>query len=564
MDIYTELIKELKKQKNVTERWLSQLKKDLAVRYGVEKLPTNFEILLRCSAEELPALRKKLLTKPTRTGSGVAPVAIMTKPHPCPHGRCIYCPGGVKSYFGSVPQSYTGKEPATLRGKRNFYDSYLQIFNRLEQYVTLGHNCEKVELIIMGGTFMALPSKYREEFVQYSFKAMNDFSRLFYRRGEFQFKTFKDFFEMPGEFKDKQRVKLIQQKILGEKRKGKITLEQEQKKNGALMIRCVALCIETRPDYGGLKEGKEMLRLGCTRVELGVQSVYDRVLNFVDRGHGLDETKRSFAILRDLGFKISAHYMPGLPLTSYSKDLRGMKQLFADAELRPDMLKLYPCQVAPGTRLHRLYEQKKFKPLGLETASKLIAEFKPFVPEYCRIQRIQRDVPSKYFVGGVGITNLRQYIWEKYNPLCRCIRCREPKEGVPAKGVKIKVIEYTASNGKEFFIAAEDKAGKTIFGFCRLRFPARYLVSEIDKRTAIVRELHVYGTATGLREETTGIQHKGLGKRLLKTAEELAKKAGKKKLAVISGVGVREYYKKLGYKRQGSYMSRELELYILN
>ncbi len=558
MDIYTELIKELEKQKNVTEKYLSQLKKDLAVKYSVEKLPTNFEILLHCSAKELPALRKKLLTKPTRTGSGVAPVAIMTKPHPCPHGRCIYCPGGVKSYFGSVPQSYTGKEPATMRGKRNFYGSYLQIFNRLEQYVTLGHNCEKVELIIMGGTFMALPAKYQEEFVYYSFKAMNDFSRLFYRRGEFQFKTFKDFFEMPGEFKDKQRVKLIQQKILKEKRKGRITLEQEQKKNETSMIRCVALCIETRPDYGGLKEGKEMLRLGCTRVELGVQSVYDKVLNFVDRGHGLGETKKSFAILRDLGFKISAHYMPGLPLTSYSEDLTGMRTLFTDTGLRPDMLKLYPCQVAPGTGLYKLYKQKRFKPLDLETATKLIAEFKPFVPEYCRIQRIQRDVPSKYFVEGVGITNLRQYIWEKYNPTCRCIRCREPKEGVQVKGVKIKVTEYAASNGKEFFIAAEDKTGKTIFGFCRLRFPAQHLISEIDKETAIVRELHVYGTAIGLGEETTGIQHKGLGKRLLQKAEELAKKAGKKKLLVISGVGVREYYKRLGYKRQGSYMLMEL------
>ena len=561
MDIYSELIHELKKQKKVTEKWLSQLKKDLAVKYKVKELPTNFEILLHCSAKELSALRKKLLTKPTRTGSGVAPVAIMTKPYPCPHGKCIYCPGGVKSYFGSVPQSYTGKEPATMRGRRNFYDSYLQIFNRLEQYVTLGHNCEKVELIIMGGTFMALPPKYREEFVYYSFKAMNDFSGLFYRNGEFQFKRFKDFFEMPGEFKDKQRVKLIHQKILKEKAKKKRTLIQEQKRNETAMIRCVALCIETRPDYGGLKEGKEMLRLGCTRVELGVQSVYNKVLNFVDRGHGLEETKKSFAILRDLGFKISAHYMPGLPLTSYSKDLAGMKQLFTDEGLRPDMLKLYPCQVAPGTRLYRLYKEKKFKPLDLETAAKLIAEFKPFVPEYCRIQRIQRDVPSKYFVEGVGITNLRQYIWEKYNPLCRCIRCREPKEEVKIREVEIKVIEYTASGGKEFFIAAEDKTKKTIFGFCRLRFPARGLIPEIDGRTAIVRELHVYGTATGLGGEGNhkrGVQHRGLGKRLLKTAEDLAKKAGKKKLAVISGVGVREYYKKLGYKREGSYMSKLL------
>jgi len=272
----------------------------------------------------LDFLKKKLLTKPIRTISGVSPVAIMTAPSKCPHGKCTFCPGGINSPWGNVPQSYTGHEPATMRGLRNNFDPYLQIFNRLEQYVLLGHNFEKIELIIMGGTFPSFPLDYQEEFIKYSFKALNDFSNHFFdKNGELQFLKLKKFFELPAlDFHDKDRIKRVQKNIL--KLKKDSSLEKEQKKNELAKIRCVALCIETRPDYGLLKEGNQMLKLGCTRVELGIQSVYDDILEKICRGHTMKQTKESIRTLKDLGFKVAGHYMPGLPGLNKKKDLAGM------------------------------------------------------------------------------------------------------------------------------------------------------------------------------------------------------------------------------------------------
>jgi len=466
------------------------------------------------------------------------------------------CPGGVKSAFGDVPQSYTGKEPATMRGMRNHYDPYLQVMNRLEQYVLLGHNCEKVELIVMGGTFPSFPQEYQEEFVKYSFKAMNDFSKLFYHNGEFDYLKFKTFFELPSERENEERIVRVQQKLLREK--GRCVLKSEQKKNESTKIRCVALCIETRPDYGLLKEGNELLRLGCTRVELGIQSVYEETLKKIQRGHSAVQTQESLRILRDLGFKVAGHYMPGLPGVDRKKDLEGMKQLFSDSNYRPDMLKIYPCMVAKGTKLYQEYKKGKFQPLNADDAAKLISDFKPFVPEYCRIMRIQRDIPTKQLVAGVEMTNLRQYLHQKYPTRCRCIRCREPKKNlIDWKKVRIKVSEYAASQGTEYFISAEDEKNDLLIGFVRLRFPSTSLRKEIPSESALIRELHVYGTATGIGEEGS-VQHRGWGKRLMQEAEKIALAKGKKKMVIISGVGVREYYHKLGNKLEGPYMVKRI------
>src|SRR3989344_1488693 len=555
MDMYTELIQEIK-QKNLTIPQLSRLKRQLCVKYNTKKPPTNFEILLNAPDTDRDELKKKILVKPVRTASGVAPVAIMTQPFACAHGKCTFCPGGPNSYYGSVPQSYTGHEPTTMRAMRNQYDAYLQVFNRLEQYVALGHNHDKVELIVMGGTFPSMPIEYQNTFIRDAYAAMNDFSLFFYNKGILNFDKFKDFFELPGEVGSAERTQHIHEKLLA--KKTITSLAAEQQRNETAKIRCVALCIETKPDWGFLEHGNRMLEQGCTRVEIGVQSVYDDVLKHVHRGHDSKDAKKSFQILKDLGFKISAHYMPGLPLTDENRDIEGFKQLFSDADYRPDMLKIYPTMVAPGTALYVEWKQGKFTPLTADQAAQRIVKMKEYIPRYCRVQRVLRDVPTKMWASGVEFTNLRQYIHQTYKPQCVCIRCREPMgQAIDYDALKLNVHEYESNGGKEFFISLDDTTHDIIVGFCRLRFPCEALRSEITLTSAIVRELHVYGTATALGSEGS-VQHKGYGKMLLKKAEDIAVSRGKNKMVVISGVGVREYYRKLGYVSEGPYVVKKV------
>ncbi|MBI4141575.1 tRNA uridine(34) 5-carboxymethylaminomethyl modification radical SAM/GNAT enzyme Elp3, partial [Candidatus Woesearchaeota archaeon] len=370
---------------------------------------------------------------------------------------------------------------------------------------------------------------------------------------------FKEFFELPGLVGDKKRIDRIHQKLLA--LKGSSSLDEEKQKNESSKIRCIGLTIETKPDFGLLEHGNEMLDYGCTRVELGIQSVYEDVVKIVHRGHTVQDSINSMLILKDLGFKINAHYMPGLPLTNKERDINGFKELFSNPDFCPDMLKIYPCMVSKGTLLYQDFLNKKFTPLSTEDAAELIAEMKKFVPEYCRIQRIQRDVPTKFWDAGVGITNLRQYIHQKFKPQCRCIRCREPQGRiVDWSSVKIITQEYEASKGTEVFISAEDTKNDIILGFCRLRKPSQCLRQEITPSTAIIRELHVYGSAVGIgSEDAEKVQHKGLGKQLISEAERIAKERfSADKMLVISGIGVREYYRKLGYKNDGVYVGKQL------
>ncbi len=550
---------EILKKKPKTKEEILKLRDLLVKKHRPKKIPSLISILISLPEDKIKILKPILLTKPTRTMSGVTPVAIMTKPIPCPHGKCIYCPGGVNSEFGDIPQSYTGGEPATMRGIRNKFDPYLQIFNRLEQYVLLGHTFDKIELIVMGGTFPSFPKKYQEEFIKFSFKAMNDFSDLFFnKKGGFNYVKFKKFFELPTKnFEDDSRTKKIQNKLL--KIKGKAILKKEQEKNETSNVRCIALCIETKPDWGLKEHGNQMLKLGTTRVELGIQSVYDDVIKYVHRGHTIKDTKESIRNLKDLGFKVAGHYMPGLPLTNPKRDLEGMKKLFSDPDFRPDMLKIYPTMVSKGTGLYDKYKKKEFKPLTTEKAAKIIIEFKKHVPEYCRIMRIQRDVPTQQWKAGVSMTNFRQYLFQNYDVKCNCIRCREPRgRNIAWDSIKIKVDKYKASKGIEFFISAEDTKNNILVGFIRMRFPSQQLRKEITKSSALIRELHVYGTATAIGKEGS-VQHKGIGKELLKKAEEIAKKENKNKMVIISGVGVRQYYYNLKYKKEGPYVSKILK-----
>lgn len=550
---YQQIIETLK-SKNIPKEDMTRFKIELCKQFKIKKIPSDIQILMHAKQEDLKDL--KLVTKPTRTISGVATVALMTKPFACPHGKCTFCPGGPQSYYGDVPQSYTGKEPSTMRGIRNDYDSYLETFNRLEQYIAAGHVPEKVEIIVQGGTFLSMPLDYQNEFITFAFKAMNDFSQLFFPNNDFDLDKFKEFFELPTEIRDEERTIRLKTKMY--KIRSSTSLENEKQRNQTAKIRCVGLTIETKPDWGKLDEGNRMLDFGCTRVELGIQSVYDRQLKITNRGHDIKDTIDSIRILKDLGFKINAHYMPGLPELNYEQDLDGMKQLFSDPDFKPDMLKIYPCMVAPGTPLYEQYKKGKFIPLSTENAAKMLAEFKPFIPTYCRVQRVQRDVPTKQWAAGVGMTNFRQHVFEKYKPKCRCIRCREPmKKQVDLENIQLLVQEYEASQGKEFFISIENIEQDIILGFCRLRFPSQCLRQEITQTSALIRELHVYGTATAIGQEGN-VQHKGFGKKLLEKAEQIAKENNKNKIVVISGVGVREYYSKLSYKLEGPYMVKEL------
>ena len=578
-----EIIEKLK-QKHISKQVLSKLKVKLCAKHKLKQIPTDIQILLNTPEKDINKIRKNLITKPTRSISGVAVIAIMTKPYKCPHGKCDMCPGGPDSEFGNVPQSYTGKEPATMRAIRNKYDPYLQVFNRLEQYIVMGHMPDKAELIIMGGTFPSLPKIYQKNFIKLALKAMNDFSKLFFKNNDLDIKIFKSFFALPADVSDPDRAKLIRKKLLELKNKSKSKLEKEQKRNEKSKIRCVGLTIETRPDYGGTEQGNFMLSLGATRIELGIESVYNETLKKINRGHDLNTSIKSIRKLKDLGFKLNFHYMPGLPDTSLKKDLAGMKSLFTNPDFKPDMLKIYPCMVTKGTNLYKKWKSLDFTPLTTMQAAHLIAEFKRFIPPYCRVMRVQRDIPSYQIEAGVDRTNLRQYVHQICRDKkikCKCIRCREigrakktvilnkpgnkkttgkiKNAGKIIGKISINIINYKASCGTEFFISAEDRQNNAIIGFSRLRFPSESLRKEITKDSALIRELHVYGSALAVGSKSKKeSQHRGWGQKLLKTAEAIARKNKKKKIIIISGIGTREYYRKLGYKKQGPYMIKYL------
>jgi elongator complex protein 3 len=568
MNFFEEMIEWIKE--NFPDKMrLSLHKKQLCQKYGIKEIPTDITIYLNAKSEDAKIIRRCLQTKPMRTGSGVTVIATMTKPINCPHGSCIYCPGGINSTFGDTPKSYTGKEPSTMRGIRNNYDPYRIIFNRLEQYIVIGQNPDKVDQIIMGGTFTSFPKEYQEEYVYYSFKAYNDFSKKFYKikedgDAELDLDYFKEFFELPGDIKDDKRSDRIRDKVLQLKKEDVKTLQEEQEINETSAIRCIGLTIETKPDWAFASQGREMLELGTTRIELGVQTVYDEILKIVNRGHTIEQTKESIADLRDLGFKLNFHMMPGLPdvdgkRISKEKDVASLKTLFDDSAYQPDMLKIYPCMVMPGTALQKQHEKGIFHPLTTEEAAVIIVESYNFIPEYCRIMRIQRDIPTYATSAGVNKTNLRQYVdklasEKEISP--RDIRSREIKQDIIEGEPDIIVREYFASNGKEYFISMEYE--NKILGFVRLRIPTRSLHPVITEKSALIRELHVYGQAVSIgHSDSSKTQHKGVGKKLMRKAEEIAKENEKNKMIIISGVGVRGYYRKLGYNQEGPYMVKE-------
>ncbi|MEK6940948.1 MAG: tRNA uridine(34) 5-carboxymethylaminomethyl modification radical SAM/GNAT enzyme Elp3 [Nanoarchaeota archaeon] len=531
------------------------LRDQLVKKYKLKNVPSIIKVLTN-----LPELSPVLLSKPSRTISGVAPVAIMTQPFSCPpQAKCTYCPGGPDSFFGSVPKSYTGNEPASMRAARNKFSAYAQVMNRLEQYSLLNHSFGKVELIIMGGTFSALPKVYQQNFITEALQAMNDFSDMFFKNNVFDFNAFKNFFELPADVHDPIRTSRILNKLLQKKVS---SLNFEQCRNEVSNVRCVTMVIETRPDCCYEGEINFMLSLGATRVELGVQSLSDEILKKVKRGHDVNSSIAATKLVKDSFLKACHQIMPGL-YEGVDESTSMIKELFSNQDFRPDALKIYPCMVLPGTELHNEYLSNKFTPLTTEEAAEVLVEAKKFVPKYCRIMRIQRDIPTHVTIDGVGMTNFRQYVhalMKKRGITCSCIRCREPRSRLISwDHVKLYRLDYKSSDGDEVFLSFEDVKNDILLGFLRLRCPSKPFRSEIKANTLGVRELHVYGQATQFGE-VGKIQHHGLGRRLMDAAETIAlDEFDAKKLIVISGIGVRHYYYKLGYSPDGVYVSKLLK-----
>ncbi|MEM4389344.1 MAG: tRNA uridine(34) 5-carboxymethylaminomethyl modification radical SAM/GNAT enzyme Elp3 [Candidatus Micrarchaeia archaeon] len=499
---------------------LQRLKTELSKKWSLAGALSNSEILAALPAEKkTPRLLALLKKRPMRTASGVAPVAVMSLSD-CPHGRCSYCPKGE-----GAPNAYTGCEPATMRGKQYGFDPFAQTRARIAQLQAIGHATDKIELIIQGGTFPWMHAEYKKNFIKRCFDALNEDER------------------------------------------GAESIEAAHAKNERARHRCVGLTIETRPDWCRTHHIDEFLAWGTTRVELGVQVLSDEIYRKVNRGHSLKDVIDATRALKDSGLKVLYHMMPGL-WQGKEEDIEDFRRLFEDEAFRPDMLKIYPCLVLRGTRLYEEWMRGEFRPYDTEEAAEVISEALRFVPPWCRVMRITRDIPENLIVAGVKKNNLRQLVEERMRAkgfACRCIRCREVglrklKHGIEPKleRAKLKRIEYAASGGKEVFLSFEDEATDTLYAFLRLRLPAEPHREEL-REASVVRELHVYGRALELGKREAGeVQHAGLGSRLLAEAENISRAWGVRKMAVMSGVGVREYYFERGFKRDGPYVSKEL------
>ncbi len=501
----------------------SILKKELAGKLKL-KMPTNAD--LRGHYEEMIKKRKikrnlpfekALISRRIRTESGVAIVAVLTKSFPCP-GQCIYCPTEK-----DMPKSYLSDEPAVMRAINSKFDPYHQVQSRLEALKLNGHETDKIELIVMGGTFSYLPKDYQKKFIAECFRAANDYSKC---HPEF----------ISGS--NHEMLKQVQHD----------NLFKEQKRNEKAKHRIVGLTLETRPDFIDKKEIVNFRELGCTRVELGVQSIFNDVLEKNKRGHSVQETIRATKLLKDAGLKINYHIMPGLYGSNLKKDYLMFKKIFDNPDFQPDMLKIYPTVVIKNSLLYKIWKQGKYKALNDKRFEKFVIEIKnKIIPPYVRIARLVRDVPTTHILAGPKISNMRQIVSQKST--CPCIRCREVRTNYEIKEkIILDRIDYAASDGREIFLQYVSPDKKKLFALLRLRLTSQ--------KKAIIREVHTYGKLAKISQKDKKTpQHIGLGKKLIAEAEKTAKKEfGCSEISVISGIGVRNYYRKLGYRLKDTYM----------
>lgn len=478
--------------------------------------------------------------KKIRTDSGVAPITLLTKPYACP-GKCVYCPTEVR-----MPKSYISSEPAAARALRLGFDPHRQVTHRVQALERNGHEAKKIELIIKGGTWSAYPWPYRKWFIKRCYDAANHLTQ-------------------------------------NAKRKNYRSLAESQKANEKAEYRVIGLTIETRPDWVNPKEIERLRELGVTRVELGIQALDDKILDLTQRGHSVADAVRATILLKAAAFKTDYHFMPGQPGSTAERDVEMYRQLFDDPAFRPDMVKLYPCVVLPNAELQGWYDRGDFKPLQGEELIETMIQIQALTPAYCRVPRLIRDFPSTDISAGNKVTNLREEIERRMRERgikLWDLRAREAGHMPPlAKDVRLELFDeaYANAGGTERFLSFEDPERTTVMAFLRLRLPDHAFVPEDEKTAkmlgdvrklfpelkgaAFVRELHTYGQALALGQAGgDAVQHKGLGKKLMAEAERIAARAGYPSIAVISGIGVREYYRTLGYRLKGSYMVKKLSL----
>ena len=519
------IAEEIQQRNDLSAKTILKVIRNISSKHSLSKIPKNEDIIKYLHTES--HYRSLLKVRPTKSASGVIVVAVMPKPFGCPHGRCIYCPGGIEY---NTPPSYIGSEPITKTAQKFDYDPYNQIQSKISQLYSKGHNLGKVEVVIVGGTFPFMPVEYQKEFAKSCFDALNG------SRSSFD-------------------------------------LQEAINANETANIRCVGLTVETKPDYCKQRHIDLMLELGVTRIEIGVQTLREEIYQAINRGHSLEDVRQSFRIAKDSGYKIVAHMMPGLLNSSVKKDIEDFRRLFEDPAFKPDMIKIYPTLVLQGTTLQKLYENGKYKAYRDDDLIDVLTEVKKMVPPWVRIMRIQREIECKDIIAGPKSGNLRQILLQKLKEKgikCRCIRCREAglqNRHLLNTEIKMNRIDYYASKGHEVFLAFETFDRSVILGFLRLRKifnPYRKeLKGEDNSNTAaIVRELHVYGQMINVgkkQQENISCQHQGYGIQLMQEAERIAKDEFEvKKLSVISAIGTRQYYKKMGYVMNGPYVSKVL------
>uniref|UniRef100_A0A8C1JWB9 Elongator complex protein 3 n=1 Tax=Cyprinus carpio TaxID=7962 RepID=A0A8C1JWB9_CYPCA len=526
-DVIKQLVEAHEQGKDIN---LNKVKTKTSAKYGLSAQPRLVDIIAAVPPHYRRALVPKLKAKPIRTASGIAVVAVMCKPHRCPHisftgNICVYCPGGPDSDFEYSTQSYTGYEPTSMRAIRARYDPYLQTRHRVEHLKQLGHSVDKVEFIVMGGTFMALPEEYRDYFIRNLHDALSGHTS------------------------------------------NNVTeaVRYSERSN----TKCVGITIETRPDYCLKRHLSDMLAYGCTRLEIGVQSVYEDVARDTNRGHTVRAVCESFHLSKDAGFKVVAHMMPDLPNVGMERDVEQFIEFFENPAFRPDGLKLYPTLVIRGTGLYEVWKTGRYKSYSPSALVDLVARILALVPPWTRVYRVQRDIPMPLVSSGVEHGNLRELALARMKDMgteCRDVRTREVgiqeiHHKVRPYQVELIRRDYVANGGWETFLSYEDPEQDILIGLLRLRrCSPQSFRPELKGGVSIVRELHVYGSVVPVSSrDPSKFQHQGFGMMLMEEAERIARdEHGSSKLAVISGVGTRNYYRKMGYELEGPYMVKNL------
>jgi len=519
MDATGILLEQIAQAPPGTRRQLRTLKTRVAAQTRTPLVP-NDRLLARYRLEVAEGRRRPdrrveevLRLNAIRSQSGLATVTVITEPYACP-GRCVYCPTEARA-----PKSYLTNEPAVMRALRSDYDPFRQVHGRLQALEETGHPTDKVELIIKGGTWSFYPARYQRWFVQRCLDAANES-------------------ESPA-------------------------LEDAQQRNETATHRIIGLTIETRPDYVEAQEIRRLRELGVTRVELGVQILDDRILELIVRDHGTAEIRQATRLLRHAGFKIAYHLMPNLPGATPDQDLRSFRLLFEDPAYQPDTLKLYPCVVVKSAELYQWWKAGRYQPYDDETLVELLIAMKQLTPPWVRIERVIRDIPSTSIEAGCQVTNLREEAQRRMAAgglRCRCLRCRQVRDDAGGAW-RLMRRDYDAAEGRECFLSFEDPASDRVAAFLRLRLPPQASSGwSVLDGAALIRELHTYGRHVALHDRRDdAAQHQGFGRRLIAEAERIVREeGGLTRMAVIAGVGVREYYRRLGYRLDDTYMVKNL------